>query len=219
MGMRTRRSFPWARARTFAPRAHERRPRAARRGVLRRVVYGDGQDLRRVPFDRYLFIVHALPVGSGVPRAPRLGDDGHRRPLVRGRARRLPGSAPTSRRCLKLFHAWNVKRACATRPSGRSTTRARTTRASVAARTSPTTSRTSSTCCAPVSCRQKATSGSGSPTTGQSTRTATALTEDAAVRAIRSREWIKLYKPRTILRRRGRELLQEGRLVGMALST
>ena len=124
------------------------------------------------PFDRYLFIVHALPVGIGRPRAPRVGDDGHRGPVVRGR-----GRLPALRRSggARVLPRLEREADPATPRSPASTTRARTTRAcSGCSRASPTTWRTSS-CCARAS-RASATSTGCSPRTGRSTRRARAAT-------------------------------------------
>ena len=65
--------------------------------ILRRIVAATGRMFGGFPFDRYLFIVHALPIGYGRPRAPRVGDDGHRR-ACRSRTRPATGASPIWRR-------------------------------------------------------------------------------------------------------------------------
>ncbi len=108
--------------------------------ILRRVVARDRADLRRVP-------VSPLPLHRaraarrvGRARAPRLGDDGHRGAVVRGRGR-LPALRRSGRaRVLPRLERQAHPRRRARRAS---TTRARTTPAcSGSTRGSPTTSRT-----------------------------------------------------------------------------
>ena len=126
-------------------------PTPTRRGwcdILRRVVAATGKIFGGFPFRRYLFIVHALPVGSGglEHRASVTMDIAGL--VVRGRDRlpplRRPGGARVLPRLERQAHPRRRARA-------RSTTRARTTRACCGCtRGSPTTWRTSSSC-APAS--------------------------------------------------------------------
>ena len=175
--------------RAGALRPHQRRP-ARLVDILRRVVDRDRQDLRRLPVPP-LPVHRARAAGRlGRARAPRVGDHGHRRAVVRGR-RPATSASPIWPRTSSSTPG--TSSASTTPRWGRSTTRARTTRAcSGSTRASPTTWPTSSSC-APAS-PASATSGDASPRTGPSTRAAPGRNE-TPLAELSFEAWVKQYKP------------------------
>ena len=86
---RTRRARSRSGARSSSWRSTAATTPTSRRlvDILRRIVAATGRMLRRLPV-RPLPVHRARAAGRiGRPRAPRVGDDGHRRPVVRGRGR------------------------------------------------------------------------------------------------------------------------------------